>query len=208
MSISDAYSNWSSTYDKDVNRTRDLDQQITQASLAGQRFPHIVEIGCGTGKNSLFYASLADHLLGIDFSAGMLERARQKVVLPHVTFVEADLQKRWPVASGSVDLVACNLVLEHIADLAPIFEQVARCLDTGGQFFVSELHPAKQYLGSQAQFQRNGVANKVDAFVHHLSDFLTTAEKFGLTLIRLDEWWHEADDKLPPRLVSFRWRKL
>ena len=52
MGIQNAYTNWSATYDEDPNRTRDLDQQVTYATLSGQHFAAIVEIGCGTGKNT------------------------------------------------------------------------------------------------------------------------------------------------------------
>ena len=44
------------TYDADRNRTRDLDAEVTRRALAGNRFRSVVEVGCGTGKNTTLRA--------------------------------------------------------------------------------------------------------------------------------------------------------
>jgi malonyl-CoA O-methyltransferase len=203
MSIQHAYTNWSVTYDGDPNRTRDLDQQVTHATLSGQYFAAIVEIGCGTGKNTAFLAELGAGVTALDFSAGMLARAREKVKAANVTFAEADLTEPWPVEAHSADLVVCNLVLEHIEDLHFIFAQAARVLVPGGRFFICELHPFRQYLGTQATFQRADGAVLIEAYVHNISDFLAAAKGSGLELVSLKEWWHVEDEGKPPRLASF-----
>ncbi|MFN8466846.1 MAG: class I SAM-dependent methyltransferase [Caldilineaceae bacterium] len=203
MSIQDAYTNWSLTYDEDRNRTRDLDRQVTYSTLSGQHIGTIVETGCGTGKNTAFLAEIGGKVTALDFSAGMLARAREKVQAANVTFVETDLTQAWPVEDRSADLVVCNLVLEHIENLHFIFAQAARVLLPGGRFFVCELHPFRQYQGTQATFQRGDGAVLIDAYVHHISDFLAAAEASGLSLANLKEWWHVEDEGKPPRLASF-----
>jgi malonyl-CoA O-methyltransferase len=203
VTIQDAYTAWAATYDEDRNRTRDLDEEVTAASLGGQHYAAIVELGCGTGKNTALLAQVGAQVTALDFSAGMLARARAKVDAPNVTFVEADLTQPWPIESGAADLVVCNLVLEHIADLPFIFAQAARALLPGGRCFVCELHPFRQYGGTQATFQRGEEAILIDAYVHHIGDFLAAAEAGGLALASLKEWWHAEDQGKPPRLVSF-----
>jgi len=203
VSVQDAYTEWAATYDEDRNRTRDLDQQVTRAALEGRRFAAIVEIGCGTGKNTALLAQLGGSVRALDFSAGMLARARAKVQAANVTFIEADLTQRWPLEDAGADLVVCNLVLEHIEDLRFIFAEAARILAPAGRFFVCELHPFRQYQGTVANFQRNEGAIEIDAFVHHISDFLAAAAESNLQLERWDEWWHEEDEGKPPRLASF-----
>ena len=150
-------------------------------------------MGCGTGKNTAFYAEIGDHVHALDFSEGMIAQARAKLAHPNVAFTVADLARPWPCAAGSADLIVCNLVLEHIADLPFIFDEAARCLATPGRFFVSELHPFKQYLGGKAQFQRDQARNEIPAFVHHISAFLDPATAAGFTLTSLKESRH-ADD--------------
>ena len=215
MDIRDAYTSWSETYDRDRNLTRDLDQAVTREVLSafghqtegGALFPAILEIGCGTGKNTVWLAEIGERVLALDFSGGMLARACGKVQAQHVTFEVADLTKPWPCPDQSIDLVVCNLVLEHIHDLDFIFEQTARVLKAGGHFFVCELHPFRQYLGTQANFQGRQGAVQIQAFVHHLTDFTGAAEKQGLALLLLNEWWHSEDQGKPPRLVSMMFSK-
>jgi malonyl-CoA O-methyltransferase len=207
MSIRDAYTDWSPTYDSDRNLTRDLDQHVTRRELAALRCKSILELGCGTGKNTSFLASIGEQVQALDFSSGMLEKARARLSAPNVTFAIADITRRWPVKDRSHDLVVCNLVLEHIEHLDFIFAEASRVLLPAGSFFVCELHPFRQYLGTQARFQRAEDTTQIAAFVHHLTDFISAARVNALSLDTLNEWWHEEDQNKPPRLVSFTFRK-
>jgi malonyl-CoA O-methyltransferase len=208
MSIQKAYDEWSQTYDADDNATRDLDRQLLERVLGDRRFAAIIEAGCGTGKNTEFLADKADSVIAFDFSAGMMEKARAKVAhLPNVTFAATDITKPWPTVEGFADLVTCDLILEHIEQLSPVFAEAARALVPGGLFFVCELHPFRQYAGTVANFSRGEQKTSISAFVHHISDFLEAAKESELALKSLQEWWHEKDTGKPPRLVSFLFEK-
>lgn len=203
MDIATAYTRWSASYDEDRNLTRDLDAAATRAVLGDSRFGYVIEAGCGTGKNSKFLAEASGMLLGLDFSIGMLLRAQAAVGGAGAAFVCADLSRCWPCSAGLADLVTFNLVLEHLADLQLPFAEAARVLCPGGQLFVCELHPVRQYLGGQAEFVDGaGDVVRIASHVHHLSDFLQQAGGAGLQLLRIDEWWHEQDVGKPPRLLS------
>ena len=208
MSIQRAYDEWSVNYDADENLTRDLDARITREVLGGGHFKSVLELGCGTGKNTIFFAQIADSVHALDFSEGMIEKARQKLQTGNVRFEQADLNQRWPGPDSAYDLISCNLVLEHIANLSHIFAEVARTLSPQGRFLVNELHPFKQYRGTKARFERGAEVIEVDAFVHHISEFLREAEVHGLSLVRFDESWHEADADKPPRIASFLFEKI
>jgi ubiquinone/menaquinone biosynthesis C-methylase UbiE len=203
MTIRDAYTDWSATYDSDRNLTRDLDQRIARQELERFQCKSILELGCGTGKNTPLLASIGEHVQALDFSAGMIEKARAKVTSSNVTFEIADVTKRWPSKDQSFDLIVCNLVLEHIEDLNFIFAEASRVLVKGGRFFICELHPFRQYLGTQARFQRADDTMQIAAFTHHITDFTNAALANGLVLIEMKEWWHEEDEGKAPRLISF-----
>jgi ubiquinone/menaquinone biosynthesis C-methylase UbiE len=208
MNIQNAYNEWSGTYDTDENLTRDLDRIVTRDTLANQQFNSIVEIGCGTGKNTMFLAQIGTSVHALDFSPGMIEKAREKIKADNVRFSMADLTKQWPCNDQAYDLITCNLVLEHIEDLFHICSEAARTLALNGRFFINELHPFKQYEGKKARFYREAAAIEVDAFVHHISDFVSAAETNGLSLIKLNEYWHPLDENKPPRLISFVFIKV
>jgi len=203
MDIQNAYDEWSVTYDADENLTRDLDQTTTRSLLADFRPDSILELGCGTGKNTVFLARIGKQVHALDFSQGMVEKARAKVQAENVHFEMADLTLRWPCKADAYDLIVCNLVLEHIENLSHIFSEAQRTLRPGGWFFINELHPFKQYDGKKARFSRGGQTVEVDAFVHHISDFIGAAMENGLKLLSLKEFWHEEDEGKLPRLVSF-----
>jgi malonyl-CoA O-methyltransferase len=189
--------------------TRDLDQAVTRAALADLRFKSILEIGCGTGKNTPLLARIGEKVWALDFSEEMIARAKSKVRSGNVHFVVADITQPWPCEERSADLISCNLVLEHIQDLPFIFSEASRVLADDGRLFVCELHPFRQYQGTQAKFQRGAETILIPAFVHHLSEFTEAAAHVGLSLLGFREWWHEEEERndKSPRLVSFMFEK-
>jgi ubiquinone/menaquinone biosynthesis C-methylase UbiE len=207
MSIQNSYNEWSQTYDTDRNLTRDLDQQVMKDVLATLHFKSILEIGCGTGKNTSFLAQIGETVDALDFSEGMIEKAREKVNAGNVRFSVADLTQRWPCEDQAYDLIVCNLVLEHIDDLSFIFSEAFRVLDAGGKFFINELHPFRQYEGKKAVFQGSQGLAEIPAFVHHISDFLSAASNNGFRLVKLNELWHDEHPGKPPRIISFLFEK-
>ena len=52
MDIEKAYNIWSSNYDTNKNKTRDLDKKVTEETLSKYTFKSVLELGCGTGKNT------------------------------------------------------------------------------------------------------------------------------------------------------------
>jgi len=71
------------------------------------------------------------------------------------------------------------------------FSEAAQVLAIGDTFFVSKLHPHKQYLGSQPRFiNHQPIETRIEAFVHHLSDYLRAAEAVKLRFQNIEELWH------------------
>lgn len=208
MSIQKAYDEWSESYDTDENLTRDLDQKVMQATLATLHFNSLLEIGCGTGKNTSFLSQIGDHVQAVDFSQGMIEKAKTKVKAENVKFSPMDLTKKWMFEDHSFDLIVCNLVLEHIEDISFVFSEASRVLQDKGQFFINELHPFRQYEGKKARYQKDGQEMEVEAFVHHISDFVNAAISNKFSLVKLNEYWHEEDQTKPPRIISLLLEKI
>ena len=201
-----AYNRWAESYDAVLNKTRDLEQAAAKSFLESANFSSVIEIGCGTGKNTVWIASKASHLLAVDFSEEMMKMAKGKVNDEHVKFVQADITKTWDF--GKATLVTCSLVLEHIENIEFIFGQVTQTLETTGLFYLCELHPYKQLQASRARFEHEGKLIELEYFIHHMSDFFQSAQKFGLQCIQLQEWFDDDDRKTAPRLVSFLFQKV
>lgn len=197
-----AYDRWSAQYDTDRNRTRDLEAVVLRNVLATVPFRRVLEIGCGTGKNTQWLAERAEHITAVDLSEGMLAVARDKVRSPRVRFVQADILGPWSFADAPCDLVTFSLVLEHVEHLGPMFQQAAAVLPPGGRVYVGELHPFKQYAGTKARFITAEGTEVVQCYDHHVSDFLTAAHNAGLQLLALQEHFDDDDRSTPPRILS------
>ena len=203
--VAQAYDRWSRRYDDDHNATRDLDARVVRESPLHVSGARILELGCGTGKNSEWLAAQARELVALDFSPGMLDVARRRVRSERARFVEHDITHPWPVAPSSIDLVVGNLVLEHVRDLAPIYAEAARVLRPGGELFFCELHPYRQLRGGQAHF-RDAETNEtvpVTAYVHTVSEYVNSGLAAAFTLRALGEHVEEsAPPDSAPRLFS------
>lgn len=207
MSISDSYDSWANTYDSMQNKTRDLEAEVLRNTFLNPHYGNILELGCGTGKNTGWLAEKADFVTAFDFSEKMISKAQEKVPAENVTFVETDITAEWPVKPGWANLITCSLVLEHVEELFIVFEEANRSLKRGGKFYICEIHPWKQYSGSQARFPTDTGIEKPTAYIHHISDYLTAAKKVGFTLIHLNEHFDNNDRNEIPRLVSLVFEK-
>jgi ubiquinone/menaquinone biosynthesis C-methylase UbiE len=190
------------------NKTRDLEKKAGQQLLSSFSFERVLELGCGTGKNTDWLKEKTKHLLAIDLSEGMLQKAKEKIHSGHVKFQQADITKPWDFVAGKVDLITCSLILEHIENLSFIFSEAAKVLQPGGHFYICELHPYKQYSGSKARFEATEGLQVLECFVHHVSDYAETARKNGFAVASLQEWFDEDDRTKPPRLLSFLFQKM
>ncbi|MEO1513721.1 MAG: class I SAM-dependent methyltransferase [Bacteroidota bacterium] len=207
MSISESYNAWASIYDTNKNKTRDLDGQATRQTLAPYAFTHVLEAGCGTGKNTLWFAEKAVQVTALDFSEKMLAVAREKVSKTSVHFQQADLLQAWPVEDAAVDLVSFNLVLEHIEELTAVLAEAHRVLEPGGKLFICELHPFKQYVGSKARFETEEGVMELEVHLHHFTDYIKAAQANGFRLLDAAEWFDEEGETDLPRLLSFLFEK-
>ena len=137
----------------------------------------------------------------------MLSIAKKKITDPRAEFKRADLNEKWGVENQFADLVTSSLTLEHIAYLDPIFNQAQLKLKNNGLFFISELHPFKQYAGSKARYETDSGTEELEVYTHHISDYIGSAENNGFELLGINEWFDTTPEKEIPRLISFVFKK-
>ena len=207
MSIEKAYNIWASQYDSNLNLTRDLDKKCTIETLKNLDFKNVLELGCGTGKNTEWLLNKAERIIGLDFSQEMLHKAKAKIFDKRVIFKKADLTKYWEIENNFVDLITASLTLEHIKNLGHIFSQANLKLKKNGLFFISELHPFKQYSGSKAKYETENGIKELEVYIHDISEYIDTAKNNGFQLIELKEWFDESSENEIPRLISFVFKK-
>lgn len=204
MNIESAYNQWAQQYDSNENRTRDLEAQSIREMLSDITFEHCLEIGCGTGKNTLWLAKKGSKITAIDLSENMLAIARKKVKSENVQFIKADILQDWDFEDEKFDLVVCSLVLEHIENIRSLFNKISKHLATKATIYIGELHPIKQYLGSQARFESKEGEQTVTAYTHHLSDFTEVARENSWKISKIKEFFDDESRNSPPRILAIK----
>lgn len=202
--VARAYDRWSESYDADRNATRDLDASVVRRAALPITDRDVVELGCGTGKNTVWLVERARSVAALDFSPGMLERARMRIAARNVRFIEHDIRTAWPLPDESADVIIGNLVLEHVERLGDVYREAARVLRRGGTLFLCELHPERQRRGGQAHFTtRGGTTVHVPAIRHTVPEYVNEGIAAGLRLASIGEWIEAgAASDAPPRLFS------
>ncbi|MEP6926326.1 MAG: class I SAM-dependent methyltransferase [Ginsengibacter sp.] len=207
MDTRKAYDVWASQYDTNNNQTRDLEGQALRSLLADIPFDKVLEIGCGTGKNTKWFIEKANEVTAVDLSDEMLAKAKEKITSHKVQFKQADITLPWIFSIKNYDLVSFSLVLEHIENLDHIFNEVSKSLRPGGHVYIGELHPYKQYSGTKARFDTEDGLQVVECFDHHVSEFIQTSKKYGLTLIDLNEFFDNDEKTEIPRILAILLKK-
>lgn len=120
----------------------------------------VLDYGCGTGTAIPLLRALlgAQRIVGVDPSTASLDRARQDVKLPDVSFVSLDDYQ----PAGDVDLVFTNGVFHHVpvADRAGATGLVYRSLQPGGVFAFWEnnpWNPGTRWVMRRVAFDRDAI---------------------------------------------------
>ena len=103
----------------------------------------VLDLGCGAGLDSLIAARRAGptgRVVGIDFSAAMLGRARQAAATCglDITFCLGDAESL-PLETDSIDLALVNGIFNLNPARAAIFAELARVVRPGGAVYAAEL---------------------------------------------------------------------
>jgi ubiquinone/menaquinone biosynthesis C-methylase UbiE len=193
------YDLWAAVYDTDGNPLTAMEEPIVDRLLGRVRGLEVADIGCGTGRHALRLAARGAKVTGLDFSEGMLSKARAKPGAKAVRFIRHDLARRLPLRSGSCDRVLCSLVLEHIKDLDGLFRELARVCRKGGRVVVTAMHPALWLKGQSARFfdPQSGRDIRPRSHRQSLSDYVMAAARTGLHMEHMGE--HSPDLALAAR---------
>jgi SAM-dependent methyltransferase len=185
IQTTDGYGSWAEFYDEPGNQLIDLEQPVVREILDGLPRGVALDAACGTGRHSAYLASLGHTVIGVDNSAAMLERAREKV--PGGEFHEADLHDL-PLPDDHVDLVVCALALVHVPDLEPVRAEFVRVLRPGGSLVISDQRGLIRGIGLPVVKTRlDGSPGYMPMRSRLTSDYLAAALPLGLQVRRCEE---------------------
>lgn len=100
--------------------------------MPGQK---VLDVACGTGTSSLTLSQSGAHVIGCDFSPGMLAVARRRA--PSLDFALGDALNL-PFDTGTFDAVTISFGLRNVADRHRALAEMHRVTTTGGMLAVCE----------------------------------------------------------------------
>jgi ubiquinone/menaquinone biosynthesis C-methylase UbiE len=204
LSTKEGYDRWAEIYDGDDNPLVALEEPWVDRLLGDVSGLKVSDIGCGTGRHALRLAAAGAIVHAVDFSEGMLARARAKAGTMNIVFHAHDLAKPLPFADEAFDRVVCGLVIDHIADLGGLFREMRRICRPSGFVVVSVMHPAMMLRGVQARFRdpASGREIRPASCCHQLSDYIMAASQAGFAFDHLSE--QSVDEALASRMERAR----
>jgi SAM-dependent methyltransferase len=113
---------------------------------------HVLDAGCGNGRNAVYLAKLGWDVTAIDASPAAVERASRLVVDSNlewqVSVGERVLADKWTYDDSTFDLVVDSYVLCHYADVSFIdtyLSEIRRVLKPGGIVYSAHFSTSDSY---------------------------------------------------------------
>ena len=116
-----------------------IEESEVEPLVSDLKGKYVLDVGCGTGRWSNYFAKKGANVVGIDANKKMLQIAKKKV---KGVFKIIDARKlEFP--AKTFDYVFASLVLGHIKDFKKAFAEMIRVAKPEGFIVVSELHGSR-----------------------------------------------------------------
>jgi phosphatidylethanolamine/phosphatidyl-N-methylethanolamine N-methyltransferase len=136
--VANAYGRWAPVYEMifgPVFRRRRLDAVAAAERIGGR----ILEVGVGTGLSLRSYSS-GSHIVGIDISEPMLDKARRLVRregLGHVESIAVGDAENLSFPAASFDVVVAQYVVTSVANPERALDEFVRVVRPGGEIIIT-----------------------------------------------------------------------
>ncbi len=186
VEVREGYGEWVRTYEQTVQDEMDLRllERLHTVDWAASRC--VLDLACGTGRIGVWLKHRSAAVIdGVDITPEMLEVARGTGVYRSLNVADVS---RTGLPAETYDLSIQSLADEHLADLAPLYREVARVTKPGGRFVLVGFHPHFLMVGMPTHFERTpGEPVTIRSYVHLLSDHVKAAHAVGWSLQEMDE---------------------
>ncbi len=104
--------------------------------LRPDRHFNVLDLGCGTGLLGVFLGRLNGHLIGVDLSEKMIDKAMRHGIYSRFHHVNV-LDALRDTPADHYEVITCLDTLVYVGDLSPVIPNALRILKAGGHFIFS-----------------------------------------------------------------------
>jgi ubiquinone/menaquinone biosynthesis C-methylase UbiE len=149
---------------------------ILMDMLPSMNFNSVLEIGCGNGNGTKLIQKRFEpqHMTAIDLDEKMVQRARDAVRDPQITFQIMDASQLG-FADESFDAIFDFGIIHHVPNWRACIAELRRVLKQGGKLILEEFS-IETFSGFPGRIYRSLLAHpydqmfSIEEFVHYLKD--------------------------------------
>jgi SAM-dependent methyltransferase len=152
-SRSQALAFWDRFYQGTTSFPLEADERLTHALNSAWNFFRcqgnckILDLGCGRGASSIFWANTGAHVIAVDHSTSAIAELSDRCKKMGITNIEPRVRDAMTIDElGQFDYVFGSMILHHLEPFNDFVQVLNRTLKTGGRAFFYENNAASNLL--------------------------------------------------------------
>lgn len=150
----------------------------TTVDTSTQKWKRAADLGCGTGLSGLAFRDIVQHMLGVDLSPEMIEKAKQRKCYDELVVGDVTSVLGQEVV---YDLVFACDVFVYLGDLEEVFLGAQKSLSSGGLFCFST-----EFMDESLHGERPYVLQACARFAHKQTYLEKLSAAAGFDIVRLE----------------------
>lgn len=156
----------------------------------------VLDLGCGAGKDAIFYTKKGFMYFGADSSIEMCTLAQQN---KEVSIVKNEsFSQKMSFEDSQFGLIVSKYAMQTAQDIQPTYDEVYRMLDNNGYFIFLVVHPIRQFIEKKKNGKNYFKKELVESIIfdgkitvtetsHTLSEYLNSDFLNKFSLIDIQE---------------------
>lgn len=188
--MKDQLEHWNNAHSKQWLHRHSSQKTAFAEEVSIQLSPNskILELGCGEGNDSIYFAELGHEIVATDFSDIVIEQNKKRWTATNLTFKVQDITNPFEFEGSEFDAVYARLSLHYFTDEATqeIFREINRVLKPGGKLVFMCKSTDDSIYGQGSQIEAD--MYELDGHVRHFFSEEYATKKLseaGLSLVNI-----------------------
>ncbi len=122
---------------------------ITDQLISGIENKKVLDLGCGAGKDAIFYVQRGFIYSGVDASSKMCALAKEDKNVFDIR--NESFSQKMSFKDKEFGLIVSKYAIQTALDIEPIYNETYRILDDKGIFAFLVVHPMRQFIEKKKQ---------------------------------------------------------